>query len=47
MNAPARHLRYSWEDYERAKQDWLWKNPEATHEEYERAIREIAQKMGI
>lgn len=47
MSAVLKPKRYSWEDYERAKQDWMFRHPEATHEEYERAMREIAKKMGI
>lgn len=33
--------------YEREKQDWLYKHPEATHEQYQQAIREIAKRLGV
>ena len=32
--------------YEAAKQEWLLNHPEATHQEYERAIRQIAERLG-
>lgn len=41
-----------WDDsalgtYERLKQDWTYANPQATPEEYQRAMRLIAQEAGI
>ena len=33
--------------YEAEKQNWVEEHPEATHTEYERAIREIAQRLGF
>ena len=33
--------------YERLKSDWIRLHPGATHEEYESAIKAIAEKCGI
>lgn len=32
--------------YEAAKKDWTERHPEATPEEYQRAIREISERIG-
>jgi hypothetical protein len=32
--------------YESAKQEWILSHPEATHEDYERAIKAIADRLG-
>jgi hypothetical protein len=39
--------RPDWAAYERAKQQWVWQHPEATHEEYEAAMLEIARRLGV
>lgn len=36
-----------WQDYEREKRAWLEKNPAATPEEYDRAMRVIVDKLGL
>jgi len=33
--------------YEARKQAWLAMNPEATHEQYEAAVKKIAEECGI
>ncbi len=33
--------------YEAMKQRWIAANPEATHQQYEQAMRDIAKKAGI
>jgi t-SNARE complex subunit (syntaxin) len=33
--------------YESAKQQWIASNPNATPEEYQRAIRKIAARYGV
>jgi hypothetical protein len=33
--------------YEAEKQDWIAKHPEATPQEYEQAMREIAKRIGF
>lgn len=43
--APRR--RYTYEDYEQAKREWLWRYPKATHEEYQAAMQRIADRMGL
>lgn len=37
----------SYDLYEFLKREWIAKHPNATHEEYQRAMREIAKKAGI
>lgn len=32
--------------YEASKKDWIARHPEATPEEYERAMREISERIG-
>lgn len=34
-------------DYEQLKRAWVAANPNATREEYQQAMREIAQRCGI
>lgn len=34
-------------DYEAAKRDWTRTNPEATPEEYQKAMRRIAKELGL
>lgn len=36
-----------WQAYEREKQGWLRTHPEATHTEYEAAMRVIAKRCGV
>lgn len=36
-----------WRLYELEKQAWAERHPEATHQEYEQAIREIAKRCGV
>lgn len=43
----AQRRRYSWQDYEQAKRLWAWRNPQATAEQYDQAMREIARRMGL
>lgn len=38
---------YTYADYEAAKREWSFRNPSATHEQYERAMRDIATRMGL
>lgn len=33
--------------YEQLKQKWIAEHPDATHKEYEQAMREIARKAGV
>jgi hypothetical protein len=42
-----RRQRGSWQDYEYAKQEWAHRNPRATCEQYDAAMRAIAQRMGL
>lgn len=37
----------SYATYELLKRDWVLKNPNATHEEYQKAMREISKKAGV
>lgn len=39
--------RYTYADYEMAKQQWASRNPGATPEQYEQAMRRIAERMGL
>lgn len=34
-------------DYELEKQDWLFRNPDHTPEQYQAACREIAERLGL
>jgi hypothetical protein len=36
-----------WHEYEQRKQGWLRTHPEASHEDYQAAMREIARKAGV
>jgi hypothetical protein len=36
-----------WHEYEQRKQAWLRTNSEASHEEYQVAMRELARKLGV
>lgn len=36
-----------WRLYELEKQAWSERHPDATHQEYEQAIREIAKRCGV
>lgn len=36
-----------WHEYEQRKQAYLRTHPEATQAEYERAMREIADRLGV
>ena len=36
-----------YQQYEREKQDWLYKHPAATHEQYQKAVAEIAKRLGV
>lgn len=36
-----------WHEYEQRKQAWLRTHPEATSEEYQAAMRELARKLGV
>ncbi len=36
-----------YQQYEREKQDWLYKHPDCTAEQYQQAIREIAKRLGV
>lgn len=36
-----------WKDYERRKKEWRERNPNASHKEHEKAMREIAKRLGI
>lgn len=44
-NQPRRQ--YDWHDYEAAKREWKAKNPNATCEEYSRAMLRIADSLGL
>ena len=37
----------SWQAYEAAKRAWIAANPNATHEQYDAAMRAIAERLGI
>lgn len=37
----------SYELYEMYKQEWIAKHPTATHEQYQKAMQEIAKRLGI
>ncbi len=39
--------RYTWQDYEYAKQEWVNRHPRATPQEYEAAMARIARRMGL
>lgn len=34
-------------EYERRKREWLTRNPTATHQQYEEAIRKIVEELKI
>lgn len=34
-------------EYERLKADWIRRHPEASPDEYTRAMREIAERLGL
>lgn len=36
-----------WHQYEQAKREWASANPRATPEEYDRACRAIAKRLGV
>ena len=36
-----------WAEYERHKLGWIRTNPEATQREYEKAMRELAKRLGV
>jgi hypothetical protein len=36
-----------WSQYEFLKQEWINKNPLATHEQYQKAMISIAKKCGV
>lgn len=36
-----------WTQYEAEKEAWKRDNPQATHQQYEQAIRQIAKRLGI
>lgn len=38
---------YSWQDYEYAKHEWIRRHPNATPEEYDRAIAAIVKRLGL
>lgn len=40
-------FRTRWAEYESHKRGWLATHPEATHAEYEKAMRAIARKLGV
>jgi hypothetical protein len=40
-------MRYTYADYERAKADWLRRNPDCTPAEYARKCRAIARRMRL
>lgn len=42
-----RRRRGTWQDYEFAKQEWAFRNPRATQQEYDAAMQAIAKKMGL
>jgi hypothetical protein len=45
---PAQQRRLDgWREYEARKQRWAAGHPDATHEEYERAMRKIAEECGV
>ena len=37
----------SWQAYEAAKRAWIAANPNATPEQYDRAMRAIAKRLGV
>lgn len=37
----------AWAEYEQRKQGWLRTHPEATHAQYEHAMRELAKRLGV
>ena len=37
----------SWEAYEAAKRAWIAANPNATPEQYEAAMKAIAERLGV
>lgn len=37
----------SYTTYELMKQEWIAKHPNATHEQYQQAMREIAKRLGV
>lgn len=39
--------RYTYADYEQAKQEWAYRNPQATPEQYQAAMSRIAARMGL
>jgi len=42
-----RRHRYTYADYEAAKQDWSYRHPQATPSEYQQAMRKISERMGL
>lgn len=34
-------------EYERRKADWIYKNPDATPQQYQQAMKRIAKELGI
>lgn len=38
---------YDYASYERAKSEWIAKNPNATQAEYEAAMQALARKFGV
>ena len=40
-------MKYTWQDYEQAKREWLFRYPKATPEEYAAACQRIAARMGL
>jgi len=38
---------YDWSTYERRKQEWIRDHPNATSDEYEDAMRDIARQCGL
>jgi hypothetical protein len=36
-----------WHEYEQRKSAWLRTHPEASHEDYQAAMRELARKLGV
>jgi len=37
----------SWEAYEAAKRAWIAANPDATPEQYDAAMKAIAERLGV
>lgn len=45
MSAPASAA--AWRAYSEAKRQWVERNPDATPEQYEAAMRELAERYGV